>query len=249
MKMKLFILACATTFSYTALTAENKNLDPVKLINQQGILIYSDNFDKNLSQWVIEKKDTSFVEIKLGEMDINDDSGTTVWFEHNITPPSVIEFEGKVVVAGDKNDRGTDLNFFWGAQEPGSNNFFAKSKWRSGDMRKYDPMRLYYIGYGANDNKTTRFRRYPGDGTRPLLPQYDVINPLFMNTPNVHTKIQIVSLNEGTYVYANGKKLYFIDGEKEFNNGYFGLRTWKSHIAIDNFNVYSISTNGNVVNN
>lgn len=241
MKVKLFILACATAFSYSALAIENKNLDPVKLINQQGTLIYSDNFDNKLSQWVIEKRDTSVVDIKQGEMDINDDGGTTVWFKHSIEVPSVIEFEGKVVVAGGKNDRGTDLNFFWMAQEPGSTDFFAKSEWRGGDMRKYDPMQLYYIGYGANDNSTTRFRRYPGDGTRPLLPQYDVIDQAFMNVPNTHTKIQIVSLNEGTYVYANGKKLYFIDGEKEFNRGHFGFRTWKSHVAIDHFKVYSLA--------
>ncbi|PSW60558.1 Tat pathway signal sequence domain protein [Photobacterium kishitanii] len=241
MKVKLFALVCATVFSYSVLATENKSLDPVKLINQQGTLIYSDSFDNQLSQWVIEKIDTSVVDIKQGEMDINDDGGTTVWFKHSIAAPSVIEFEGKVVVAGGKNDRGTDLNFFWMAQEPGSTDFFAKSKWRGGDMRKYDPMQLYYIGYGANDNSTTRFRRYPGDGTRPLLPQYDVIDQVFMNVPNTHTKIQIVSLNEGTYVYANGKKLYFIDGEKEFNKGYFGFRTWKSHVAIDNFKVYSLA--------
>ncbi|PSU65869.1 DUF6250 domain-containing protein [Photobacterium phosphoreum] len=239
MNVKIILMICPILFS-GFLMANDNLINPNEIITEKGKLLYSDKFDTSLSQWVIEKMDASVVDIKQGEMDINDDGGTTVWFKHNIAVPSVIEFEGKVVVAGGKNDRGTDLNFFWMAQEPGSTDFFAKSTWRGGDMRKYDPMQLYYIGYGANDNSTTRFRRYPGDGTRPLLPQYDVVDEVFMNVPNTHTKIQIVSLDEGTYVYANGKQLYFIDGEKDFKQGYFGFRTWKSHVAIDNFKVYSL---------
>lgn len=240
MEFKKILLLCPVFFSSLSMANINDLISPNKMITEQGKLLYSDKFDTSLSLWVIEKMDASVVDIKQGEMDINDDGGTTVWFKHNIAVPSVIEFEGKVVVAGGKNDRGTDLNFFWMAQEPGSTDFFAKSTWRGGDMRKYDPMQLYYVGYGANDNSTTRFRRYPGDGTRPLLPQYDVVDEVFMNVPNTHTKIQIVSLDEGTYVYANGKQLYFIDGEKDFKQGYFGFRTWKSHVAIDNFKVYSL---------
>ncbi|MGL1088615.1 MULTISPECIES: DUF6250 domain-containing protein [Vibrio] len=55
-------------------------------------------------------------------------------------------------------------------------------------MRKYDPMPSYYIGYGANDNSTTRFRRYADDS--PRLPEYDVSAKEFMNLPNVYTKIR-----------------------------------------------------------
>lgn len=152
----------------------------------------------------------------------------------------MIEFNGAVVVAGGKNDRGTDLNFFWMAQEPGSADFFNKSYWRSGNMRKYDPMRLYYIGYGANDNSTTRFRRYPGDGTRPLLPEYDVKEVEFINVPNKYTNIKIFNLDDKVMVYANDKLLYRIEDETKFKSGRFGFRTWKSHLKIDDFKVYSI---------
>lgn len=229
-----------TSIFSSSIMANNNLINPTNIINKQGTLLYFDTFESSLSQWVIEKIESSKVSIIHNEMDIDDNGGSTVWFKHSISSPSVIEFEGKVIVQGGPNDRGTDLNFFWMAQEPDSNDFFSKSKWRGGDMRKYDPMKLYYIGYGANDNSTTRFRRYPGDGTRPLLPEYDVIDKAFMNTPNVHTKIQIVSLNEGTYVYANGKKLYFIEKDEKYKEGYFGFRTWKSHIALDNFKVYSL---------
>ncbi|HIF9180643.1 TPA: DUF6250 domain-containing protein [Photobacterium damselae] len=236
---KVIALILTAILSNSVMASDNL-IRPSEIINEHGTLLYSDTFDSSLSQWVIEKIESSNVSIIHGEMDIDDNGGSTVWFKHSISSPSVIEFEGKVVVEGGQNDRGTDLNFFWMAQEPGSDEFFAKSEWRSGDMRKYDPMKLYYIGYGANDNSTTRFRRYPGDGTRPLLSEYDVTDKAFMNVPNTHTKIQIMSLDEGTYVYANGKKLYFIERDENYKDGYFGFRTWKSHIAIDNFKVYSL---------
>jgi hypothetical protein len=236
----LALSGCSLSESIDIANNHYQNLDPNQLISEQGTLVYSDDFDQGMQQWVVETTAVTEVSIIDEALDMDDGNGVTVWFRHPVTTPSVIEFNGTVVVTGGPNDRGTDFNFFWMAQEPGSTDFFAKSTWRGGDMRKYDPMQLYYVGYGANDNSTTRFRRYPGDGTRPLLPQYDVVDEVFMNVPNTHTKIQIVSLDEGTYVYANGKQLYFIDGEKDFKQGYFGFRTWKSHVAIDNFKVYSL---------
>lgn len=216
------------------------NINYLELLQDNGKLIYSDAFNHSMEQWVVEKTDKTEVGIIEQSLDIDDGAGVTVWFKEDIGTPSVIEFNGSVVVAGGKNDRGTDLNFFWMAQEPGSVDFFAKSEWRSGNMRKYDPMRLYYIGYGANDNSTTRFRRYPGDGTRPLLPEYDVKDPAFMNVPNKYTNIKIFNLDDEVLVYANDKLLYHIEDEKMFESGKFGFRTWKSHLRIDDFKVYAI---------
>lgn len=214
--------------------------DPEKLLADHGTLLYSDDFSQGMAQWVVEKTDASTVAIKQEALDIDDGAGVTVWFQHDIQTPSVIEFEGTVVVEGGPNDRGTDLNFFWMAQEPGSTDFFAKSEWRGGDMRKYDPMRLYYVGYGANDNSTTRFRRYPGDGSRPLLPEYDVTAKQFMNIPNQPTNIKIINLDDQVLVYSNNNKLYEINDKELFKSGKFGFRTWKSHLAVDNFKVYSL---------
>ncbi|AJR08433.1 hypothetical protein C9J03_10795 [Photobacterium gaetbulicola] len=236
-KFKVALLAITMGCSLPTYAIDN----PEALIQQKGTLIYSDTFNQNLSQWVVEKSAVSEVSIKQAALDIDDAAGTTVWFRHSISTPSVIEFDGTVVVAGGPNDRGTDLNFFWMAQEPGSQDFFAKSDWRAGDMRKYDPMQLYYIGYGANDNSTTRFRRYPGDGTRPLLPEFDVTDKQFMNIPNQPTNIKIVSLDDQILVFSNNQKLYEINDEEQFKSGKFGFRTWKSHLKIDNFKVYSLN--------
>ncbi|PSU33713.1 DUF6250 domain-containing protein [Photobacterium lutimaris] len=235
-RLNIALLAIAMGSSLPTFAIDN----PESLIKKNGTLLFSDDFSQNLSQWVIEKTDASDVGIKQEALDIDDGAGVTVWFKHDITTPSVIEFEGTVVMANGPNDRGTDLNFFWMAQEPGSQDFFAKSDWRAGDMRKYDPMQLYYIGYGANDNSTTRFRRYPGDGTRPLLPEYDVTDKQFMNIPNHPTNIKIVSLDDQILVFSNNNKLYEINDKEQFKSGKFGFRTWKSHLKIDNFKVYSL---------
>jgi len=224
----------------SSLAYSQDTISHLDLLKNSGELIYSDSFEQSLEQWVVEKTDKTKVGIIDGSLDIDDGAGVTVWFKPELSTPSVIEFNGAVVVAGGKNDRGTDLNFFWMAQEPGSADFFSKSDWRSGNMRKYDPMRLYYIGYGANDNSTTRFRRYPGDGTRPLLPEYDVKEVEFMNVPNKYTNIKIFNLDDKVMVYANDKLLYRIEDETMFKSGRFGFRTWKSHLKIDDFKVYSI---------
>ncbi len=55
MKVKLFALVCATVFSYSVLATENKSLDPVKLINQQGTLIYSDSLIINYHNGLLKK--------------------------------------------------------------------------------------------------------------------------------------------------------------------------------------------------
>ncbi len=244
-KLTPLALVCALALSgcnlFASSTSNYQDLDPNKLIAEQGTLLYSDDFSQDMQQWVIEKTDKTQVTIIDQALDMDDGAGVTVWFKHAISTPSVIEFNGTVVVNGGANDRGTDFNFFWMAEEPGSSDFFAKSKWRGGDMRKYDPMQLYYIGYGANENSTTRYRRYPGDGTRPLLPEYDVTDPQFMNVPNQATNIKIISLDDVTLIYSNDNLLYQIRDDAPFRSGMFGFRTWKSHLRADDFKVYQLN--------
>lgn len=237
----LALSGCSLSDSIDIANDSYQDLNPNQLITEQGTLLYSDNFDQGMQQWVVEKTDKTQVTIVDEALDMDDGAGVTVWFKKPVGSRSVIEFNGMVVVNGGANDRGTDFNFFWMAQEPGSQDFFAKSDWRGGDMRKYDPMQLYYIGYGANDNTTTRYRRYPGDGTRPLLPEYDVTEQAFMNTPNVATNIKIISLDDAILVYSNNTLLYQINDPQQFKAGMFGFRTWKSHLRADDFKVYQLN--------
>lgn len=90
-------------------------------------MIHSDGFNKDLSHWVIEKTNVSTVSIESDYLDIDDANGTTVWFKEDIKTPSVIEFNGMVVFEGGKNDRATDLNWFWMSQDTSNpEDFFAK---------------------------------------------------------------------------------------------------------------------------
>ena len=237
----LALSGCSLSESIAVDSHDYQNINPQQLISEQGTLIYSDDFAQGMQQWVVETTTATEVSIVDEALDMDDGNGVTVWFKHPVSTPSVIEFEGTVVVADGPNDRGTDFNFFWMAQEPGSSDFFAKSAWRGGDMRKYDPMRLYYVGYGANENSTTRYRRYPGDGTRPLLPEYDVTEAKFMNVPNEATNIKIVSLDDVTLIYSNDELLYQIEDNEQFKSGMFGFRTWKSHLRADDFKVYQLT--------
>ncbi|WP_257285198.1 DUF6250 domain-containing protein [Endozoicomonas sp. SESOKO1] len=202
--------------------------------------LYSDKFDTSLDQWVIEQLPASSTTLLNGQMDIDDAGGTTVWFREKLQAPVMVEFDATMVMAGGPNDRGSDLNFFWMATDPASPDFFARSKERGGDMRKYDSMSLYYVGYGANDNTTTRMRRYPGDGTRPLMPEHDLSGESYRNKINTPMKIRLVHDGVRWKMWRDEVLVYDILDEQPFVDGYFGFRTWKSHMQIDNFRVYRV---------
>lgn len=66
---------------------------------------------------------------------------------------------------GGKNDRISDLNQFWMANDPNNYNLFT----RNGVFEAYDSLQLYYVGMGGNSNTTTQLRKYRGNGQRVLL--------------------------------------------------------------------------------
>ena len=50
------------------------------------------------------------------------------------------------------------------ASDPESpDDLWARAGWRSGIFARCYTLRLYYVGYGGNHNRTTRFRRYDGN--------------------------------------------------------------------------------------
>ncbi|MGS0527243.1 DUF6250 domain-containing protein [Zobellia nedashkovskayae] len=65
-------------------------------------------------------------------------------------------------------------------------------------------LRLYYMGVGGHDNTKTRFRRYSGDGERPLLPQNDLSKEKYLITPNTLTQIKIIAYNGIIKYYRDG---------------------------------------------
>jgi len=206
-----------------------------------GELVFLDDFENDLSQWVVEQMPGGTARVIDGKLDIDDAGGCTVWFKQKMGGSVLIEFDVSMVKESGANDRVSDLNFFWMASDPSNpSDFFANSAKRHGDFKNYHPLRLYYVGYGANDNTSTRFRRYPGDGSRPLLPEHDLSDPKFMNASNKTIHLQIIADGNRIGLKRDGDVVFDFFDKDPFQEGWFGFRTLKNHMRIDQFRVRRI---------
>lgn len=203
---------------------------------KKGKLIYKDNFEKNLSKWVIESpaEQNPTIGTSNGKLVIEVTGGATAWFNKKLSGNYLIEFNRKVVMSGGERDRLSDLNMFWAASDPKSADLFT----RTGVLEEYDSVRMYYVGMGGNSNSTTRFRKYEGDGERRLLGEY--LDEKHMLKPNKEYLVQIVVYNGTTELYIDGQKFFGYVDPAPLSTGYFGIRTTKSHQLVDDFKVYKL---------
>jgi len=208
-------------------------------------LLYSDDFSKDLSQWTVEQMKGGTTSLQKGKLDITDAKGCTVWFKQKLSGPIMIEFEATLVKDGGKHDRVSDLNCFWMATDPKHPENIFTDKRRGGKFKNYHPLKLYYVGYGANKNTTTRFRRYPGGGERTVLPEHDLTDQKFLHTPNKTLKIQIIANGETIQYLRDGEIVFNITDKEPFKEGWFGFRTVNNHLLLDNFKVYQLSEKQN----
>jgi hypothetical protein len=208
-------------------------------------LLYADDFQGDLSQWVPEQEVDGTTKLVDGALEITSPKGSTVWFRPKLEGPVLIEYTATMVDEGGPHDRVSDLNCFWMAIDPESpEDLFYEGHGRTGSFSTYHPLRLYYVGYGANDNTTTRFRRYPGDGSRPMLPEHDLRQPEFMHTPNQPVKIQIVARGSTIQFLRDGELVYDIEDPEPYTEGWFGFRTVRNRMVIDDFRVYRLAPEG-----
>lgn len=206
-----------------------------------GRLLYLDDFDKDLSQWVVEQAPGGTTRLVDGKLDLDDAGGCTVWFKPKLKGPILIEYEATMIQQNGPNDRVSDLNCFWMASDPKHpDDIFISSRERGGDFKKYDALRLYYVGYGANENKTTRFRRYAGDGSKPLLPEHDLKDAKLMNVPNRTLKIQLIADGNRIQYLRDGEVIFDFTDKEPFREGWFGFRTVRNHMRLDQFRVYQL---------
>jgi hypothetical protein len=207
----------------------------------RGDLIYQDDFDEDLSQWVVEQAPNGTTRLIDETLDIDDAEGCTVWFKQKLKGPILIEYEATMIKQDGPNDRVSDLNCFWMASDPKHpEDIFISSRERGGDFKKYDALRLYYVGYGANENKTTRFRRYAGDGSKPLLPEHDLKDQKLMNVPNKKLKIQLIADGNRIQFLRDGEIVFDFTDKAPFREGWFGFRTVRNHMRLDQFRVYQL---------
>lgn len=200
-------------------------------------ILFEENFDDDsLDNWVIELQnpEKSIVDIQNGKLNIDVGGGATIWFKPKLDGDILIEYNVTVIQKDGPNDRVSDLNQFWMASDPSNNNLFS----RSGKFSQYDNLRLYYVGMGGNNNSTTRFRRYPGSGERPLLAEYTDQKHLLQ--PNFTYHIEIVCFKGRTQFSVNGKIFFSHIDSKPLTKGNFGFRTVRNHEVIDNFKVFRL---------
>lgn len=191
------------------------------------------------SPWIAEQMPGGTVAARNGELEIADAGGCTVWYREKLTAPVTISYDVTIVFAGGRHDRVSDLNCFWMATDARSVDGcpFATAHGRTGRFEDYDSLRTYYVGLGGNENTTTRFRRYAGDGTKPLLPEHDLRDNKSLLQPNRSYHIEI-SVRDGTIEYRrDGEVLFSWHDPAPLTAGWFGFRTVHSHQLIRNFRV------------
>lgn len=206
-----------------------------------GPKLYSDDFRHGLDQWTVELEKDGVVAAHDGRLEIDVPAGCTVWFRPELAGAVLIEYDATVISAGGPNDRVSDLNCFWMAQDarrPGD----LLGLHRSGKFEDYNPLLCYYVGQGGNANTTTRFRRYIGSpDVRPLRTEDDLRAAEFLLTPNVRQHIQLVANGGLIQYYRDGRKIFEFHDSAPYTRGWFALRTTQSHLLIENFAVHRLA--------
>lgn len=183
--------------------------------------------------WSIEQLAGGTVRFTPSAIEIEDAEGCTVWLREKLTAPFEISYEVTAIGRGGPHDRVSDVNCFWLASDPKSPERLPLG--RTGRFSDYDSLQLYYVGMGGNNNTTTRFRRYIGDGTKPLLPDHDRVDPAMLLTPNHAYQIRITAANGVTEYWRDGERIFSFRDPAPLQSGWFALRTVRSHLVIRNF--------------
>jgi hypothetical protein len=165
----------------------------------------------------------------------HDAAGCTVWFREKLHAPVTIRYRATVSA----RSRVSDLNCFWMASDPAHPGALVKNAaGRTGKFEDYDRLALYYVGYGGNENTTTRFRRYDGTGAKPLRPEHDLRDRRFLLEGDRSYTIEITMSADGRVRWArDGEVLFDFTDPQPLREGWFGFRTVHSRIEIADFQV------------
>lgn len=194
--------------------------------------------------WIAEDETGGATLAERGDtLEITAPAGLTLWYATPLRGSYRIVYEATVLVEGGPHDRLADLNCFWAASDPKhAEDFFARSEWRGGIFARYNSLDLLYVGYGGNENSTTRFRRYygqrfgaPADEVKPLIGEYtDAGHLLVANRP---LRIEIAVTGDRTSYSVNGEELFSRKLAPGEGDGYFGLRLLSNRTRIVGFRI------------
>ena len=188
-----------------------------------------------LESWTVEQMPGGRVTTRDGALVIEDVGGCTVWYRERLTTPVEISYEVTVVSRGGPFDRVSDLNCFWMAQDPARPG--SRPTGRSGKFSDYDSLLTYYVGYGGNNNSTTRFRRYDGTAARPLLPEHDRKDKKFLLEPNRTYRIRLVARAGVAEYWRDDELIFSFRDPAPLQSGWFAFRTVRSHLEVRNFKI------------
>jgi hypothetical protein len=189
----------------------------------------------DLTRWTVEQMPGGRVTARGDSLVIEDAGGCTVWWREAMQAPCEITYEVTVVSRGGPFDRVSDLNCFWMAHDPKAPG--QRPAGRSGKFSDYDSLLTYYVGYGGNENTTTRFRRYDGTAARPLLPEHDRREPAYLLKANQTYRIRLVARDGTAEYWRDGEKIFAFQDGSPLTAGWFAFRTVRSHLEIRNFRV------------
>ena len=194
--------------------------------------------------WIAEDETGGATLAERGDtLEITAPAGLTLWYATPLRGSYRIVYEATVLVEGGPHDWLADLNCFWAASDPEhAEDFFARSEWRGGIFARYNTLDLLYVGYGGNENSTTRFRRYygqrfgaPADEVKPLIGEYtDAGHLLVANRP---LRIEIAVTGDRTSYSVNGEELFSRKLAPGEGDGYFGLRLLSNRTRIVGFRI------------
>jgi hypothetical protein len=184
--------------------------------------------------WLVEMDalPQSSVTVENGVLNINTKGGVTVWLKKALSGNFTIEYNRIIVVGDGPNDRLSDMNMFWMANDPLNTNLFT----RNGKFEEYDSLAMYYVGVGGNTNTTTRLRRYNGKGDKVLLAEKN--REPYLLKPNHLYHIKLVVNNGTTSVWIDGEEWFTFTDPEPFLSGHFGFRSTWSHQQISNLQIW-----------
>ena len=188
--------------------------------------------------WVTEQKPGGSVAFNTTSLEIKDTAGSTIWYRTKLTSPLEINYSISVINDDDKNYRVSDLNCYWMANESNEDVApYQSHTRRHGAFSEYDSLYTYYVGYGGNNNSTTRFRRYDGTKNRPLLPENDLRDQKHLLIGNHTYHIKLICKNNLTEYWCDGEKIFSFHDPKPLKSGWFAFRLLKNHVVVTDFKV------------
>jgi hypothetical protein len=225
-------------------------------------LIFRDDFDGDLREWVIEKRPQTQVQIVNGVVDIRHGRQTSIWYRNPLQRRVMIEYRARAL---QEEGQPTDLNALWMARDRESkpplsmDNFFDTE----GRLR-FDLLATFYTGFGSNRNTTFNFRRFYDPSNIPpqaqqlqrnngrvILQHHQSNDGMFRNpqgtfiTPGQWYKFQLVYFDGLVEVYLDDRRAFRYREQPydlpAYDRGYFAFRTTlDSRTQFDSVRIYSL---------